>query len=101
MEELKPILRRLKSIEDKQNLFDKERDILEDILLKLNNIDDRLKLVEENAQRRTKDLKAEIGDVGQQVVGSLDDLTTEVANTPKIGIAQSLWGRIKLRLKRR
>lgn len=81
-DQFKSIIRRLNNIENTQNIQDKEREILEDILLKLNNIDDRLKLVEENAKRNIKDLKADIGDVGQQVVGSLDDLITEIDNTP-------------------
>ena len=97
--ELRVVINRLKSIENKQDLFDKERDILEDILLKLGNIDERLKLVEDNANRKMKDLKAEIGNVGEQVVGSLDDLTTEIDNTPTKKM--NFLGKIKLILKRK
>ena len=97
--DLNAVLRRLDSIEKKQDLQDQDRKLLEDISIQLSNIDSRLKIVEDNIKNSRKDLKEDIANVGEQVVGSLDDLTTEVANTPKIGIDQNWWGRIKLRLK--
>lgn len=96
--ELNAVIRRLDSIEKKQDLQDQDRKLLEDISIQLSNIDQRLKIVEDNVRNSRKDLKEDIGNVGEQVVASLDSLTTEVANTPKIGIQSNWWGKIKLKL---
>lgn len=100
-EQMKQVLRRCDSIEKKQDLQDQDRKLLEDISLQLSNIDQRLKIVEDNIRNSRKDLKEDIGNVGEQVVASLDNLVTEVANTPKMGATKNFWGRIKLILKRR
>lgn len=96
--DMKPIIRRLDSIEKKQDLQDQDRKLLEDISIQLSQIDQRLKIVEDNIKNSRKDLKEDIANVGEQVVGNLKHLTTEVANTPKIGVDQNWWGRIKLRV---
>ena len=96
--QVKQVLRRCASIEKKQDLQDQDRQLLEDISIQLADIDQRLKNVENYVKNSRKDLKEDIANVGEQVVASMDDLTTEVAKTPKIGVEQSLWGRIKLRL---
>ena len=99
--DIKPILRTLNSIEKKQDLQDQDRELLEDISNQLADFNNRLKIVEDNIKNYRKDLKEDIANVGEAMAGSLDELTTEVANTPKIGISQSIWGRIKLRLTRK
>ena len=98
--ELRVVINKLKSIEKKQDLQDQDRQLLEDISLQLADIDHRLKIVEDNVRNSRKDLKEDIANVGEQVVASLDDMTTEVAKTPKIKITESFWGKIKLILKR-
>lgn len=97
--DLNPILRRLDSIEKKQDLQDQDRKLLEDISIQLANIDSRLKIVEDNIRNSRKDIKEDIANVGEQVVTSLDNMATEVANTPTIGIKTNWWGKIKLKLK--
>ena len=98
-QELKPLIRKLASIEIKQDLLDKERDILEDILLRVSQIEDRLKIVEDNQKRDTKDIKTNVADVGEQVIASLDNLTTEIDNTPTK--KYSFFGKIKLLFRKK
>ena len=52
--DIKPIIRRLDSIEKKQDLQDQDMKLLEDISLQLANIDTRLKIVEDNIRNSRK-----------------------------------------------
>ena len=99
--ELRTVIRRLDSIEKKQDLQDQDRKLLEDISLQLADIDHRLKIVEDNVRNSRKDLKEDIGNVGEQVVASLDDLTTEISTKKYIIWLVALWGKIKIILKKK
>jgi hypothetical protein len=73
-DQLKAIIKRLNSIEQNQNRQDQDRDILEDISIRLGKVEDEVRLLKERVDKGNKDIKAEVIEVHEKV----DDLKDQV-----------------------
>lgn len=67
-EQIKKILRRLDSIEKLQNLVYQDRDILEDISIRLGKVEDEIKLLRERVDKNTKVTSADLQEVATGVI---------------------------------
>ncbi len=80
-DDFKKLLRRTESIEKTLNLLYKDRDLLEDISIRLGKVEDEVKLLKERVDKGNKTVQAEVSDLHDKVDVIKDNLE-EVTNEP-------------------
>lgn len=73
-DQLKQVLRRLESIEKTLNLQHKDRDIFEDISIRLGTVEDKLRLLTERVDKGNKNMVSEVSDMADKIEEVKDQL---------------------------
>ena len=73
-DQAKQMLRRQDSIEKTLNLIFKDREILEDVLVRLGTLEDKVKLLTDRHQSMEKNTKADLKDVIENVENIKDEV---------------------------
>lgn len=76
-DQLKQVLRRLESVEKTLNIVHKDRDIFEDISIRLRQLEDTVKYQAERLASLEKRLGADVKEMGENVIEIKDALSNE------------------------
>lgn len=91
----KQIIRRLESLEKNLEIVLKDRDMLEDIILRVDNLNNAILMNREKQHEVQKNISADIKDVQNAVEDKVSEVKTIMDNKEVIKLDKSKFGKIK------
>ena len=91
----KQIIRRLESLEKNLEIVLKDRDMLEDIILRVDNLNNAILMNREKQHEVQKNISADIKDVQVAVEDKVSEVKTIMDNKEVIKVSKNTFGKMK------